>query len=189
MNPPPPRDAAGAGGGSGTATPAADNVHCRPLVALMLLGAAVLDLTRCGLVLATARHLAPAAWLIAAGLAAAAASVAAAHGCRGGRRWSALGALLIGAASAPQAAASGFHPPYAIPDTATAVLGILVTVAVLATAGRPGSLTATDEARDLHDDLAVGVREVPVGTAGDQCQAVDDEVAYLSPTRARRGCS
>ena len=138
MNPVPPWDAAGAD--SGTASPAADNPHSRPLVAVMLLGAAALDLTRCGLVLATARHLAPAAWLIAVGLATAAVSIGAAHSCRGGRRWSALGALLIGAASAPQAAASGFHPPYTIPDTATAVLGVLVTVAVLATAGRPGSL-------------------------------------------------
>jgi hypothetical protein len=40
--------------------------------------------------------------------------------------------------SAPQAAASGFHAPYVIPDTATAAIGILLTVAVLATAGRPG---------------------------------------------------
>jgi hypothetical protein len=46
--------------------------------------------------------------------------------------------LLIGAASAPQAAMSGFHVPYTIPDTATAVLGVLLTVAVLATAGRAG---------------------------------------------------
>jgi hypothetical protein len=127
----------------GGAAAAARDVHRRPLVAVMLLGAAVLDLTRCGLVLATARHLAPAAWLIAAGLAAAAVTIGAAHGCRGGRRWSAAGALLIGAASAPQAAASGFHPPYAIPDTATAVLGVLVTVAVLATVGCPGSSRRT----------------------------------------------
>jgi hypothetical protein len=44
--------------------------------------------------------------------------------------------LLIGAASPPQAAASGFHGAYAIPDTATAVLGILLAVTILATAGR-----------------------------------------------------
>ena len=134
MNPVPPWDTSGVD--SGAASPAADTTHSRPLVAVMLLGAAALDLTRCGLVLATARHLAPAAWLIAVGLAAAAVSIGAARGCRGGRRWSALGALLIGAASAPQAAASGFHPPYTIPDTATAVLGVLVAVAVLATAAR-----------------------------------------------------
>ena len=59
-----------------------------------------------------------------------------ARGCRGGRRWATWGAVLIGIASAPQAAANGFHAPYAIPDSATAALGVLLTVAVLATAGR-----------------------------------------------------
>jgi hypothetical protein len=49
-----------------------------------------------------------------------------------------LAALLIGAASAPQAAMSGFHGPYMIPDTATAALGVLLAVAVLATAGAAG---------------------------------------------------
>ena len=44
--------------------------------------------------------------------------------------------MLIGLASAPQAAASGFRSPYLIPDTATAALGILLTVTILATAGR-----------------------------------------------------
>jgi hypothetical protein len=46
--------------------------------------------------------------------------------------------LLIGAASAPQAAMSGFHGPYTIPDTATAAVGVLLAVAVLATAGAAG---------------------------------------------------
>jgi hypothetical protein len=136
MNPRPPRGAAAAGADSAMASPTAGSTHGRPVIAAMLTGAAALDLTRCGIVLATARNLAPAAWLIAAGLAAGAVSIGAAHGCRVGRRWSAPCALLIGAASAPQAAASGFHAPYTIPDTATAVLGVLVTVAVLATAGR-----------------------------------------------------
>jgi len=45
-------------------------------------------------------------------------------------------ALLIGGASAPQAAVSGFGGPYAIPDTATAALGILLAITILATAGR-----------------------------------------------------
>jgi hypothetical protein len=54
--------------------------------------------------------------------------------------------LLIGAASPPQAAASGFHGPYAIPDTATAVLGILLAVTILATAGRTERRTATPQA-------------------------------------------
>jgi hypothetical protein len=104
----------------------------------MLLAAAALDLTRCGIVLVTARHALPAAGLVAVGLAAAGLSLCAARGCQGGRRWSGWAAVLIGAASAPQAAASGFHAPYTIPSTATAALGVLLSVAVLATAGRTG---------------------------------------------------
>ncbi len=42
------------------------------------------------------------------------------------------------AASAPQAAASGFGAPYTIPDTATVTFGILLAVAVLATVGPTG---------------------------------------------------
>ena len=108
------------------------------LVVLLLLAAAALDLTRCGIVAVTAGRPAPAAGLIAAGLAAAGLSLRTARGCRGGRRWAAWAALLIGAMSAPQAAASGFRPPYTIPDVATAAVGILLTVTVLATAGQPG---------------------------------------------------
>src|SRR5947199_10808507 len=59
-------------------------------------------------------------------------------GCQAGRRWSSWAALLVGATSAPQAAAAGFHSPYTIPDTATAVVGVLLSVAVLATAGWTG---------------------------------------------------
>ena len=51
--------------------------------------------------------------------------------------WAGWAALLIGAASAPQAAASGFRSPYMIPDTATAALGILLAITILATAGQP----------------------------------------------------
>jgi len=100
-----------------------------------------MDLTRCGLTVATARHLMPAYGLAAAGLAVAALSVPTARGCRTGRRWAGWAAFLIGVTSAPQASASGFHGAFMIPDRATAVLGILLTVAVLATAGptvRPG---------------------------------------------------
>jgi hypothetical protein len=110
----------------------------RRLIAVMLLAAAALDLTRCGLVLVTARHAGPAAGLVAAGLAAAALSLCSARGCQIGRRWSSWAALLIGAASAPQAAASGFHAPFTATDTATAVLRVLLAVAVLATVGRTG---------------------------------------------------
>ena len=110
----------------------------RRLIVVMLLSAAVLDLTRCGLVMAAVRHLAPTAGLVTAGLAAAALTARTARGCQAGRRWACWAALLIGAISAPQAAASGFHDQYTIPDMATAVLGVLLTVAVLATAGAAG---------------------------------------------------
>jgi hypothetical protein len=137
MNSRPPPHLPGAKAGE-AATPSAATRPGQRLITMMLLAAAALDLTRCGLVLATAQHPAPAAGLITAGLAAAAVSTWTARGCRGGRCWATWGALLIGAASAPQAAANGFHSPYAIPDTATAALGVLLTVAVLATAGRTG---------------------------------------------------
>jgi hypothetical protein len=83
----------------------------------------------------------------AAGLAAAALSARTARGCRAGQRWAGWAALLIGAASAPQAAASGFHAPYTIPDTATAVIGVLLAVAVLATAGRTGESSPATSAK------------------------------------------
>jgi hypothetical protein len=104
----------------------------------MLLTAAALDLSRCGIVMATARHAGPAIGLVSAGLAAAALTLWTARGCQGGRPWSGWAALLIGAASAPQAATAGFHAAYAIPDTATAALGILLAVAVLAIARQTG---------------------------------------------------
>ena len=129
-------DGTAAAGSSGTAPPAGDSWLGRYLIAGMLLTAAALDLTRCGLVMAAARHPGPTSGLVAAGLAAAALTARTARGCRSGRRWSGWAALLIGVVSPPQAAASGFHGPYAIPDTATAVLGILLAVTLLATAGR-----------------------------------------------------
>src|SRR5260370_20659547 len=145
-----PGHVAAAGTDSRTASPAAGKQPSRWLIAAMLLAAAALDLTRCSLVLMTARHPGPAAGLAAAGLAAAALSAQTARGCRAGRRWAGWAALLIGAASGPQAAASGFHAPYSIPDTATALLGVLLAVAVLATAcrtgGRPGQSTASPRA-------------------------------------------
>jgi hypothetical protein len=108
----------------------------RRVIALLLLAAAALDLTRCGLVLVTVRQAGNAAGLMSAGLAAAAVSLWTARACQHGARWSGWIAFLIGAASAPQAAVSGFHAAYTIPDTATAALGVLVAVGVLATAGR-----------------------------------------------------
>jgi hypothetical protein len=57
----------------------------RYLIVAMVLTAAALDLTRCGLVMTAARHPAPTAGLAAAGL-----TVRTARGCRAGRRWAAL---------------------------------------------------------------------------------------------------
>lgn len=128
-----PRRAPAAGTDPASEAHAAALPGGRRLIAMLLLAAAALDLSRCGLVLATPRHPALAAGLVAAGVAAILSGWTA-RGCLGGRRWPNWAALLIGAVSAPQAAASGFHGPYAIPDTATAALGILLAVTVLATA-------------------------------------------------------
>jgi hypothetical protein len=108
----------------------------RRLIVVLLLTAAALDLTRCGLVMTAARHPAPTAGLVAAGLAAAALTARTARGCQVGQRWAGWTALLIGGASTPQAAAAGFRGPYTIPDTATAALGLLLAITILATAGR-----------------------------------------------------
>jgi hypothetical protein len=116
------------------AGPAATRLPIRRVTALMLLAAAVLDLTRCGLVVGTTTQAGTGAALVSAGLAATAVSLWTARGCRRGARWSGWAAFLIGTASGPQAAASGFHAAYAIPDIATAALGVLVSAGVLATA-------------------------------------------------------
>ena len=129
----------------GKTEPATGTQTVRRLIVLMLFTAAALDLTRCGLVMAAARHPASTAGLVTAGLAAAALTARTARGCRAGRRWAGWAALLIGLASAPQAAASGFRSPYLIPDTATAALGILLAVTILATAGRTDRRDTTPE--------------------------------------------
>jgi hypothetical protein len=132
-----PAGAADRGAGTGRAAgPAATRLPIRRATAMMLLAAAVLDLTRCGLVVATVTQARTAAALLAAGLAATAVSLWTARGCQRGARWSGWTAFLIGTACGPQAAASGFHAVYAIPDVATAALGILIAAGVLATAGR-----------------------------------------------------
>ena len=128
----------------GKTEPATGTQIVRRLIVLMLLTAAALDLTRCGLVMAAARHPAPTAGLVTAGLAAAALTARTARGCRAWR-WAGWAALLIGLASAPQAAASGFRSPYLIPDTATAALGVLLAVTILATAGRMDRRDTTPE--------------------------------------------
>ena len=129
----------------GKTEPATGTQTVRRLIVLMLFTAAALDLTRCGLVMAAARHPGPTAGLVAAGLAAAALTARTARGCRAGQRWAGWAAVLIGLASAPQAAASGFRSPYLIPDSATAALGILLAVTILATAGRTDRRDPTPE--------------------------------------------
>ncbi len=131
----------------GAAGPSTTRLPIRRVTAMMLLAAAVLDLTRCGLVVGTVRQAGTALVLLSAGLAAAAVSLWAARGCRRGARWSGWAAFLIGTASGPQAAASGFHAAYTIPDVATAALGVLMAAGVLATAGR---CTTNQQPCQLH---------------------------------------
>jgi hypothetical protein len=138
-----PRDIPASDGDAGKIAAAAGAQVVRHLIVVMLLIAAALDLTRCGLVMAAARHPAPTAGLVTAGLVTAALTARTARGCQVGQRWAGWAALLIGAASAPQAAASGFRGPYMVPDTATAALGILLAITVLATAG-PGGPSQRD---------------------------------------------
>jgi hypothetical protein len=131
-----PWDITAADAGGGNTARAAGAQIARYLIVALLLGAAALDLTRCGLVMTAARHQAPAAGLVAAGLVAAGLTARTARGCQVGRRWAGWAALLIGAASAPQAAVSGFRSPYTIPDIATTALGMLLAITIAATAGR-----------------------------------------------------
>jgi hypothetical protein len=116
--------------------PPANRLPGRRLIAVLLLAVALLDLARCGVAVASARHDGPTIGLVVAGATTAMLSLRTAHAYESRRRWPAWAALLIGAASGPQAAASGFHSPYTIVDTATAALGVVLAVAVLATAGR-----------------------------------------------------
>ena len=133
----------------------------RHLVVVSLLGATALDLTRCGLVMTKARSPGPAAGLVAAGLATAGLTARTARGCQVGQRWAGWAALLIGAASAPQAAASGFRDPYTIPDLATAVLGTLLAITILATAGRMGRRDTTAQFPVCGTDFGTYLRQRP----------------------------
>jgi hypothetical protein len=144
----------------GTAPPAGGSPPGRRLIAALLISAAALDLTRCSLALTTFPHVAPAVGLIGVGMGSAALSVTAARGYQAGHHWAAWAALLIGVASAPQASASGFHNPYTIPDMATAALGVLLSVAILATVGRPG--TQRRVASHCWDAAEVGQRCYPL---------------------------
>jgi len=158
------------GSAPGTASPAAVRPAGLRLIAAVLIAAAALDLTRCSLVLMTVRHVGPAAGLVASGIGAAVVSVLAALGYRAGRRWAPWAALLIGIASAPQASASGFHNPYAIPDMATAALGVLLAIAILARVGRAGQPARPPV--------------IPCGISGDGCRSLTPRSANTpSPQR------
>jgi hypothetical protein len=122
--------------GQGLATGLPGGLPGRRVIAVLLLAAATLDLARCGVAVTSVRDAGATAGLVAAGVAAAVLSLRTAQACESRRRWPAWAAVLIGAASGPQAAASGFHSPYTIIDTATAALGVVLAVAVLATVGR-----------------------------------------------------
>jgi hypothetical protein len=181
-----PWDGTTAGADGGTAPAAGGSRPGRYLIVVMLLTAAALDLTRCGLVMAAARHPGPTAGLAAAGLAAAVLSARTARGCQVGRRWAGWAALLIGATSAPQAAASGFHTPYTIPDTATAALGVLLTVAVLATAGltrQPGQDSGNPCAIDLEGHPVARGAAAPAQARDAQGATADAGPATGGPAR------
>jgi hypothetical protein len=134
---------------------------CRYLIVAMLLGATALDLTRCGLVMTTARQPVPAAGLVAGGLTTAGLTARTARGCQVGQRWAGWAALLIGAASAPQAAASGFRDPYTIPNLATTALGTLLAITILATAGRMGRRDTTPQFPVCWTDSGTCLRQRP----------------------------
>jgi hypothetical protein len=111
------------------------------LLPVLLLALGTLDLTRCGLLLGSLRS-SPGLPLVVGGLAAAAACLLGARSYRRRQHWSAATALLIGVATAPQAAAAGFRAPFTIPDLASITLGSLVAVIVLSSgvrAGEPGA--------------------------------------------------
>ena len=137
--------------GPGMAPPA-NGLAGRRVIAVLLLAVAVLDLARCGVAMASARPDGPTIGLVVAGAATAVLSLRTAHAYENRRRWPAWAALLIGAASGPQAAASGFHSPYTVVDTATAALGVVLAVAVLATAGRIGPTGPFPERSCTNDD-------------------------------------
>lgn len=107
--------------------PAPDRQRLLPALLLTL---ALLDLTRCGLLLGSSRNPLSVP-LLAGSVAAAVASFLGARAYRGSRRWAGAAALVIGIAAAPQAAAAGFRTPFTWPDLASLMLGATIAVAVL----------------------------------------------------------
>jgi len=100
------------------------------LVALLAL-AALADSWRCAVGLWFEGGTTRIAWLVTAGAVAALLCVITALGVLRRREWAVWTAAFIGLASAPQAAATGFHPPYAAPDSVTLAVGLLLLVTVL----------------------------------------------------------
>jgi len=164
MNRRPPLGRPAASAGSRTTSPAAVSRPARRLIGVMLIAAAALDLTRCGLVMVAVRQPAPAAGLVVAGLAAAALSVRTARGCQGGQRWAVWAALLTGAASAPQAAVSGFSTPYTIPDmtaAASSSISALIPPPRRNTRHRPRVRRLAGNRRQLHRRRTRTDRRIP----------------------------
>jgi hypothetical protein len=116
------------------------------LAALLVLTAAA-DLARCGIGLTITGNTTRTVLLVASGVLAAGASVLTAGGALQRRRWALWSAGLVGLASAPQAAASGFRSPYDVPDVATAVLGLLLMATVLV--GSQGAVIDSTPTADL----------------------------------------
>jgi lysylphosphatidylglycerol synthetase-like protein (DUF2156 family) len=125
------------------------------LATLLGLTAAV-DVTRCGIGLALDGVTIRLALLLITGAVAAIASLIAAAGAVRRRTWALWSAALIGIASAPQAAVTGFRPPYVIPDVATAALGFLLTVSVLVGTQRVGADVSSDALPCLIDPKSHG---------------------------------
>jgi len=112
------------------------------LLVALLAFAAVADSWRCAVGLRLDSGTTRIAWLVTAGAAAALVCVITALGVLRRRDWATWTAAFIGVASAPQAAATGFHPPYAGPDSMTLAVGLLLLVTVLTGAG--GALEIVD---------------------------------------------
>ena len=80
--------------------------------------------------------------------------------------------------------AAGFAAAYEIPDTATAALGVLLTVAVLATArqtGQPEHFTG--------NPCSMCRRVGRLSAARPGCQATGGTVRHLPPGRPALGCA
>ena len=123
------------------------------LATLSVLTAAA-DLARCGMGLTLASASSQTVLLFTMGGLAAVVSAITAGGAIRRRQWALWSAGLIGIASAPQATMAGFRAPYTIPDLATAILGLLLTITVLVgsqrDAGSPANLLGCPYEAEPH---------------------------------------